>query len=92
MNLSASIIHPSCPTPVSDGAIDLSVTGGAGTYTYDWSNDGFEMPDNDPQDLTAIGAGMYTVVVTDANGCTATTTAVLVSIKGLPNPPSGVNH
>ena len=46
-------------------------------YTYDWSNDGAETPDNDPQDLDGLAAGTYTVTVTDANGCTKTTTATV---------------
>jgi len=54
----------------SNGAIDLTVTGGVPSYTYDWSNDGPENPDNDPQDLSGLTAGTYTVTVTDANGCT----------------------
>ena len=56
----------------SNGTIDLTVTGGTPGYTYDWSNDGAENPDNDPQDLSGLTAGTYTVTVTDANGCTAT--------------------
>lgn len=57
---------------VADGAIDLSVSGGTGPYNYDWSNDGPESPDNDPQDLQNLLEGTYTVSITDANGCTAT--------------------
>ena len=61
-----------------NGSIDLSVTGGTGAYTYDWSNDGAETPDNDPQDLSGLAAGTYTVTVSDANGCTATSSATLI--------------
>ncbi len=57
----------------TDGAIDLTVTGGTPGYTYDWSNDGPEMPDNDMQDLTGLTVGTYTVTVTDANGCSSST-------------------
>lgn len=59
------------------GAIDISVSGGTSPYTYDWSNDGPENPDNDPQDLTGVVASVYTVTVTDANGCTATNSTTL---------------
>jgi gliding motility-associated-like protein len=52
----------------SDGGIDLSVDGGSAPHTYAWSNNATT------QDLTNIGAGSYTVTVTDANGCTATAT------------------
>ena len=59
------------------GSIDLSVTGGTAPYTYDWDNDGAETPDNDPQDLSGLAAGTYTVTVTDANGCTTTASVTI---------------
>ena len=48
------------------GAINLSVTGGKAPYTYLWSNG------SATQDISSLTAGTYSVVVTDANGCTAT--------------------
>lgn len=53
------------------GSIDLTVTGGTATYSYNWSN-GFS-----GQDPSALTAGTYTVTVTDANSCTATTNATV---------------
>jgi gliding motility-associated-like protein len=55
----------------SDGAIDLSVTGGTASYTYSWSNSAMT------QDLTSLTAGTYSVTVTDGNGCTSTVTATV---------------
>ena len=47
----------------TDGFIDISVIGGTENYTYEWSND------QTTEDLNNIGAGTYTVTVTDENGC-----------------------
>jgi hypothetical protein len=53
------------------GGVYISVTGGTGAYTYNWSNQATT------QDLTAVGAGSYTGTVTDANGCSVTATAAV---------------
>ncbi|MBL7982897.1 MAG: gliding motility-associated C-terminal domain-containing protein [Flavobacteriales bacterium] len=57
----------------ADGNIDLTVDGGSAPYTYSWSNGA------DLEDLTNIAAGSYTVVVTDANGCTEQSTFSLTA-------------
>lgn len=53
------------------GAINISVAGGTGAYTYSWSKDG-GAPFATTQDLTGLTAGFYTCVITDANGCRST--------------------
>ena len=51
----------------SDGAIDLTVTNGTPTYTYNWSGpNGFS---SSSEDVSGLEAGTYDVTVTDANGC-----------------------
>ena len=46
-----------------DGSIDVTVSGGTGVYTYAWSNGATS------EDLSDLGAGTYSVVATDENGC-----------------------
>ncbi len=48
-------------TGLSDGSIDLTVSGGVSPYAYAWSNNSTE------EDQTAIPAGKYYITVTDAN-------------------------
>ena len=48
---------------LTNGAIDLTVTGGFAITGYLWSNSAIT------QDLTNLGVGTYSVSVTDVNGC-----------------------
>ena len=51
----------------NDGAIDISVSGGSGDYSYQWNTSATT------QDIDNLFAGIYSVVVTDnSNGSTAT--------------------
>lgn len=68
--LSTTQVNVTCKGD-NDGSIDLSVTGGSGLYTYSWSNG------DSVQDIIGLTAGDYTVTVTDAKGCTATTTVTI---------------
>ncbi|MBL7827192.1 MAG: gliding motility-associated C-terminal domain-containing protein [Saprospiraceae bacterium] len=52
-----------------NGAVSISPIGGTPPYTYDWSNDGPENPDNDPQNLSGLTAGTFVPTVTDSKGC-----------------------
>lgn len=74
---SATITQPSNPlqityttTPItcyglSNGGINISVTGGTPNYNYLWSNG----PTS--EDISNIATGNYTITTTDGNGCTA---------------------
>ena len=61
----------------TDGMVSVFPSGGASSdYTYAWSNGSTE------QFLMAVGAGEYTVTVTDGNGCTATARATVTEPAG----------
>ncbi|OEK07022.1 hypothetical protein BFP71_05025 [Roseivirga misakiensis] len=80
LNDSFTITQPSSPLTkteavqqitcngAADGIINLTVSGGAGPYTFNWSNG------STAEDLSGLTAGSYTVVITDNNGCTITDT------------------
>jgi hypothetical protein len=53
-------------TSCTQYAIDLSVTGGTSPYQYRWSTGAVD------QDIQGLAPGTYSVVITDANGCTLT--------------------
>lgn len=60
----------------SNGLVNLAVSGGTMPYSFLWSNGATTA------DIATIAEGLYTVVVTDNNGCTAVDTA-LVPLLGL---------
>jgi gliding motility-associated-like protein len=57
-----SAVNPTCHGS-QNGSILLSVTGGTAPYNFLWSNAATT------QNLNALGAGNYMVLITDLNGC-----------------------
>jgi gliding motility-associated-like protein len=65
----------------STGAVNLTVTGGVAPYSYAWT--GPSSFTATTEDLTGRPAGAYNVTVTDANGCTTTSSATLTQPTAL---------
>jgi len=63
----------------SDGAINLTASGGTAPYTYNWGGG------VTTEDRTGLSAGSYSVTITDANGCTATVNASVTEPQVLAN-------
>ncbi len=75
----------SCPGGM-DGSVTLDVWGGAGGYTFNWSNGATT------QNITNILAGPYSVTVTDTNGCTSSSevtvdspSPITLNVQGIGN-------
>lgn len=64
---------------LTNGAVNLTVSGGTTPYTIAWSNTG------STEDLSNIAEGTYTVTVTGANGCSATASANVGNTNTAPN-------
>ncbi|MFK8005310.1 MAG: gliding motility-associated C-terminal domain-containing protein [Saprospiraceae bacterium] len=78
LSITETVTNPSCVGD-TDGAIDVTVTGGVEDYTYAWSTTATS------QDISDLGAGNYTVTVTDCRGVTAEKTITLTD----PTPVTG---
>jgi hypothetical protein len=61
----------------------LNASAGAG-LTYQWKNNGNNIAGATNASYTANASGSYTVVVTNANNCSATSSATTVSVNALP--------
>ncbi len=87
--LSTTVTAATCNQ--ANGGIDLSVEQGSSPFLYFWSNGALS------QDLSGLVPGLYSVTVTDANDCTATTNANIVNnnptlnVSGQPSPNTSCN-
>lgn len=68
---SVQILQPVSCFGGSNGVVSASITGGTGPFTYSWSNGGTS------SQISNLSAQIYSVIITDANGCTATQSITL---------------
>jgi large repetitive protein len=77
----ATITASGATTFCQGGSVTLTANGGTG-LSYQWSNG------SNNQTLAVTTAGSYTVTVTDANGCSSTSAATVVTVNSLPSAPA----
>lgn len=70
LNISTSST-PATTDGGSDGSVSANISGGTAPYSYSWSTGGTN------QTETGLSYGIYTVTVTDANGCSKTASVVV---------------
>ena len=63
----------------TDGTATATPVNGVSPYNYLWNDTGSQTT----QTATGLGAGMYTVTVTDDDGCTATDSVEVIEATGL---------
>lgn len=56
----------------SKGKISLDVTGGTSGYSYEWTSNNDPTFKKNTKDITDLPAAIYTIVITDNNGCKLT--------------------
>lgn len=70
---SSAITQPTCGN--NNGAIDISVSGTAGPYSYLWSTGATT------EDISGLAAGSYTLTVTDNTSCTYDTSFLVTNVS-----------
>ncbi len=71
----ASLTPTSCN--LDNGAIALTITGGTSPFSFEWSNG------QSLEDLTALAAGTYDVIITDNVGCESNQSYTIVNTPSL---------
>ena len=71
MTLTASVTEATCGSP--NGSISVIVSGGTGPYAYSWNTS----PVQTTTVASNLAAGVYSLTVTDATGCSTTSTSTV---------------
>ncbi|MFM1914514.1 MAG: hypothetical protein RLZZ531_183 [Bacteroidota bacterium] len=76
---------PTSGATICDGSVSVTAVGGSAPYTYQWSNGGLITTPT----VNNLCIGTYSVMVVDANGCSATSAATVVVDSTIANPCAG---
>jgi|GEM_PF-412723 len=71
------VVVAASATGSGDGSIDVTVSGGVGPYTFNWSNGAIT------EDVSGLNPGTYLLTITDANGCATSSTFIVDNITGI---------
>ncbi len=83
ISLNTSTTQANCNA--QDGSAIVVAAGGSPTYNYQWSSGSTLSSAN------FLGAGIYSVTVTDAHGCTASVSATVTELNGMTLSSNAVN-
>jgi gliding motility-associated-like protein len=86
LNLTTSSTNVTC-FGLSNGTAQAAASGGTPGYSYLWSPGGFTTPT-----VSNLGAGTYTVCVTDANGCSICNTIIITQPNQLFGDPTLIRN
>lgn len=79
LSLQAAPTNAICENP---GSIELNIQSGTPGYSYEWSN-GSDIGNGMGTNIADLPAGNYTITITDNEGCTEITSAVIETIDNL---------
>jgi hypothetical protein len=79
INVSVTATTPVTNCTAPNGSITVAANGGTGSFTYAWTPSAF----GSGTTLTNIPSGTYSVIATDGNGCTGSTSGSVTNASGV---------
>ncbi len=70
------------------GSLSASISGGTGPYTYSWSNGTTSTSASTTNLLSGVAANTYSIVISDVNGCSGSSTVVTLTDPALLSAPT----